>query len=304
MKDRPFKLLTSIIAVSLAAKTLPAHANKAEIDSAEAKVKVSEKRLQTKSRSYTDQLMSLARVYLNNNKENDAKLVFKKAISNLKSQPQRKAEIPALMSAWAMTLVNHNANLREDAEKVMLEGLQLANELPPASKQRIQYLLEIIDFYKAIGKRSEMLARIKAADQHLASLEKNQKLTNDEIIQVALSLVTLAEYRTFPMPQMRFKQPTVRIVPDNSPDLPNTVKESEFKDAETFRLRALTQFDRLPETMGYRVEAHRALIYWYRRLGKTKEEDFQTKRLSELLQTSDRRKLFPESDGCPACGMG
>ncbi|MBA3855478.1 MAG: hypothetical protein C0507_01095 [Cyanobacteria bacterium PR.3.49] len=306
MKNKPAKVLSSLFAFGIAAGAAPAYADKAAVETAEASVKMFEQRAGTNNPSYVNQLMYLANVYLSNDREKDAEIIYNKALLNLKSKPDRKAEVPRLMLDWAMMLASNKNSQKEKAEKVMLDGLQLANELPAASKERINYLIGTINFYNVIGKSDKKQARIKAADEHLASLEKNEKLTNEDITNVAANLVKLAEIQTFPMPVMRFRfqSPVFHVVPDNSPDKPNTVKEREFKSAEGYQLRAIRQYDRLPETVPWRIEAHRKLILWYRSLGQTKQEEFQTQQLSKLMNTTDRDKLFPQPAPCPACGMG
>lgn len=305
MKNKQTKVLTSLLAVGFTAGAIPAHADKAAVETAEASVKMFEKRAGTSNPSYTAQLMYLANVYLGNNRDKDAEITYNKALTVLKSASDRKDDVPGLMLQWAMMLASNKNGPKEKAEKVMLDGLQGANELPATSIKRIRYLIGTVNFYNVIGKPAEKQARLKAADEYLATLEKNSKLTNEEITNVAASLVQLAEIYTFPMPIMRFRQPPImRIVPDGSPDAPNTVREKEFRAAEALQLRAIVQYDRLPETVPWRIEAHRKLILWYRTLGQTKQEEFQTQQLSKLMHTTDRDKLFPQPAPCPACGMG
>lgn len=306
MKNKSAKVLTSLFAFGLTAGAVPARADKAAVETAEASVKMFEQRSGTNNSSYTSLLMYLAGVYLANDREKDAEIIYNKAIFNLKSKPDRKAEVPALMLNWAMLLASNKGASKEKAEKALLDGLKLANELPAASKERINFLIGTINFYNVIGKPAEKQARIKAADEHLATLEKNEKLNNEEITNVAANLVKLAEIQTFPMPVMRlrYQPPVFQVVPDNSPDKPNTVRAKEFKSAEAFQLRAIKQYDRLPETVPWRIEAHRKLILWYRSLGQTKQEEFQIQQLGKIMHTTDRDKLFPQPAPCPACGMG
>lgn len=308
MKKSPAKILSSLIAIGLTAGALPARADKAAIESAEASVKTFETRAGTSNPSYTGQLLYLASVYHSNGMNKEADATFSKAVDICKKQPDRKAEIPGMMLSWAMTLVSRSkagdAEMTK-AEKVLLEGLALANALPAASKERINYLIGTASFYRTAGKKAEEQARLKAADEHLAGLEKTEKLSNEDITTTAASLVQLAAMYTPPIPNHVFRMmPPVQIIADNAPSKPNTIKSKDFKTAEALQLRAIAQYDRLPETVPWRIEAHRKLVLWYRHFGQAKEEEFQTQQLSKLMHTTDRAKLFPQPAPCPACGMG
>ena len=213
----------------------------------------------------------------------------------------------SLFQASAKTGINKKTQqmLRDRAKKVMDSGMAIANQFPPASTQRQFYLLGTIEGYKIAGMKAEEQAQIKAVDPNLKALESNNNLPPQEIMQVAMTLVQMSGLYC-PAPAFRaarMMQP-FQVVPDGSPGKPQTVKASDFKNAEAYQLRALAMYNKLREGDPTRIEAQRAIVHWYHLYGQTKQEEFQTQQLSKLMHTTDRDKLFPQPAPCPACGMG
>jgi hypothetical protein len=331
MKNKSKPILSSLVVCTLAGAGSPALADKQAIESAEASVKTFESRVGTNNPSYTSQLMYLAGIYQANGRRKEADVTFNKAIHCAKTRTGGESEIPGLMLSWAMTLASHHSTIdissratkeekdkalaaehkiyiTEDlkkADNILLDGIALANALPATSKERINFMLGTISYYKMLGRKEQKNERVKILDEHLLALEKNPKLENADITQVAYSLTQLAGlFCTAPPARALRMLPPVKVVSDDSPDSSNTVKLKDFKIAEAYQLRAIAQYDRLPETVPWRIEAHRTLVLWYRHFGQTKQEEFQTQQLSKLMRTTDKNKLFPQPPPCPACGMG
>jgi len=330
MKLKSAPLLSSILLCSLATNTPPAPASQADLEAAEASVKKFEMQNNTSNSSYSGQLMYLAGTYLNNGMRKEADAAFNKAIESCKARPDGTKQIPRLMLNWSLCLASPNSTVKlpanaskeavehaktaqrkqfdddfPKAEKIMLAGLALANAMPAASSERIDYMLGTVNFYKIMEKKPQEQARTKALDEHLQALENDKKLKSEEITQVAYSLVQMANLYCAGAPTHLLKRMNPEeVVSDDAPDKPNTVKAKDFKIAEAYQLRAIAQYDRLPETVPWRLDAHRSLIIWYRHFGKAKEEEFQTEQLCKLMHTTDRNLLFPQSPPCPGCGMG
>lgn len=312
MKLKSTPVLSSLIICGIAAGNSPAFCNQADVESAEASVKTFEARVGTSNPSYTGQLMYLAGIYQANGMREKADTTFAKAIDSCKTRTDGYLQVPHLMLNWAMALASplkgeqkaSDADLLK-AEKILQDGLALANALPTSAKERSSFLLGSVNFYRVIDNKAKEQARLKAADEYLLALEKNPKLGNSEITQVAYDLVQMSNlYCQAPQPHIMKMLPPVNVVSDDSPNKPNTVKLKDFKTAEAYQLRAIAQYDRLPETVPWRVEAHRSLIIWYRHFGQAKQEELQTQELCKLMHTTDRSLLFPQHRPCPGCGMG
>ncbi len=324
MKVKPAPIVSSLILCTLGVfSTFPAHADKAAVQSAEASVKTFETRVGTSNPSYTGQLMYLAGIYQANGMRKEADVTFHKALDSCKQRADGQNEVPGLMLRWAMTLASPYSTVNKDnkaaqeedrkayetdlpkAEKILLDGLALANALPATSKERISYMLGTVSFYRVLERKPQEQARLKAVEDHLSALGKDEKLNNEEITEVAYNLVKLANlYCQVPPIHAMKMLPPVQVVSDDVPAKSNTVKSKDFKKAEELQLRAIAVYDRLPETVPWRIEAHRALVIWYRHFGQSKQEELQTQQLSKLMHTTDRSKLFPQPPPCPACGMG
>lgn len=312
MKRSSTPVLSSLLIVGLQASTSPALCDQAAVESAEASVKTFEARVGTSNPSYTGQLMYLAGIYQANGMYKEADATFAKAIDSCKSRSDGYLQVPHLMLNWAMALASPHRGERKasdadlkKAEKILQNGLALANALPTSAKERSGFLLDTVNFYRVIESKSHEQERLKAADGYLQALEKKAKLGNAEIIQVACDLIRMSNlYCQAPPPHIMKRIIPVEVVSDNAPDKPNTVKAKNFKTAAAYQLRAIAQYDRLPDTVPSRIEAHRSLIIWYRYFGQAKQADFQTQQLNKLMKTTDKAKLFPEPPQCLGCGMG
>lgn len=315
MTAKSARVITSLVAVALTVGALPAFADKQHVETAERSVADFAKRNGTNHRMYGAQLANLCNVYIANEMFDKAAETFNKAVEVQKSNDKSNIELPGFHSTYAMSLYQASAKaginkktqqmLRERAKKVMDTGLAIANQFPPTSSQKQYYLLATIEGYRIAGMKAEEQAQIKTFEPDLKTLESNNKLTAQDIIQVAMTLTRISGLYC-PAPAFRaarMMQP-FQVVPDGSPDKPQTVKVSDFKNAEDYQLRALAMYNKLPENNPTRVEAQRSIVHWYHLYGQTKQEELQTQQLSKLMHTTDRDKLFPQPAPCPACGMG
>ena len=315
MKTKTAKVMGSLVAFGLSMVATPALADKQVVEAAEKKISKWAADHGKNSRMYGVQMVGLCSVYIDNGMFDEADETFNKAIEAQKSNDKTNFELPGLYTNYAMNLYQASAkagitkktqqDLRARAQKVTESGLVEANKLPPTSAQKLYYLLGMIDGYKIAGMKAEEQAKIKSVDPELRALEQNSKLSAQEVLQVAQTLIRMAGYYC-PSPMYRAARmmPRIMVVSDTSPDRSQSVKESDFKNAEAYQLRAMAMYNKLPENDVSRIEAQRSLVHWYHLYFQTKQEEYQIQQLSKLLHTTDRDKLFPQPAPCPACGMG
>jgi hypothetical protein len=315
MRTKSARMLASLIALGLSVGALPAMADKQAVQQAEKQVSDFAAHNGKNSRGYPSQLAYLAGIYIANSMYKEADDAFNKAIDLQKANDSSNSELPNMYTTYAISLLQASADkdvpqktqpeLKDKGQKVLLTGLAVANKFPPASSQKLFYLIGMIDAFRIAGMKKEEQAQIAVVDQELKALESNGKLKPQEIMQVAQVLLRMSGlYCNASVFRAARMAPPKQVVGDNEPDKPNTVKQKNFKSAEAYQLRAMAQYNKLREGDPTRTEMQRNLVYWYRQFGQTKQEEFQTQQLSKLLRTSDRDKLFPQPPPCPACGMG
>lgn len=324
MKLKSRIALNSILICGLAAAA-PADANNpAALRSAEASVRTFEAKGKTDNASYVFQLIGLAHAYVANGRRAEANATFRKAIA-VGSQ-LNNFDVPGSMLSWALSLTYKPmltqgmtaAQLKEhavleaayeadlpNAEKIVLEGLEMVSKLPVNSESRLNYMIGTIKFYKSLGRTQQVEARLKAVDTILQSLEHDPKLQNADIPRIAEKFMEISRTFCESPANLGFTAMFPKtLATDAEPPNPLLARQSDFKISEGYELRAIKLFDRLPESDYSRIEAHRRLAKWYRFFNQTKEENFQIQVLSKLLHTTDPTILFPKFDPCYGCGRG
>lgn len=316
MKSKSMRVLTSLVALSVSVGNLPAFADKAAVEQAEKQFNDFVKQAGKSNPQYPSSLANLAETYIRNGMQKEADATFKKAIEAQKtSDTPTKSKLPAMYAAYATTLLSLSTettfpektrqNFREQAQKLLQEGQPYADKCAADSIEKLNYGLHTIQAYKMAGMKSEEVSRTAAYDKELKLLEDNEKLGRDGILSVAMMLLRMGQmYAPSPVFRTARMMQEIKIVADNSPTKPGTVKQKDYKAAETYHLRAMAQYNRLPDGDPTRIDAQRNLAFWYQLYGQKQQADYQTKQLSKLLHTTERDKLFPPAPPCPACGMG
>ncbi len=316
MKNKSARLLGSIVALGIAAGTLPAMADSRYVEQVEKSLQDFVAQHGKDNGSYPGLAMNLVSVYLSNGMAQKADETFKQAVESAKAHSTSPAELPGMYMSYAMGIAQNctnrslpqNKNQKAEldlAHKTLLKGLSIVNQSPEKLSMRLNYLSDMIECYKMGGMKAEASVQLQVVDQQLKLLESDDKLKPEKITQVASTLIKLSrQYCPSPMFRAARMMQPMQVVSDDSPIKPNTVKSKDFKAAEAYQLRAMAQFNKLPENDPSRIEAQRAFASWYHLYGQTKQEEFQTQQLSKLMHTTDRNKLFPQPPPCPACGMG
>jgi hypothetical protein len=78
----------------------------------------------------------------------------------------------------------------------------------------------------------------------------------------------------------------------------------DVESAEKLKLKALTFWDKLPNSNPQKIRANRAMVEWYQMFGDAQKAALQTKQLAKIMGTTDQNTLFPPRRPCPGCGMG
>lgn len=304
MKVKSVPVLASLLAVGISAGALPARADQEAVTRTKKLVEDFANRQGSIHPSYPAQLHRLALTYLQNGNRKEADETFEKAIQLAQKLPDADKEVTKFTLAYAVNLASRKEDVKA-VEKLIARGKETAKKLPPSSKERIDFLFATAEVYKMLALKSEEDASIKALDEHLKTLENNDKLTNEEITTLAYSLTRLAGLyvpapRLFALRMM----PPAEVIDDNAPAKKGAVRMKDFKVAEGYQMRAIAQYNRLPANVPWRIEAQRSLVLWFRHFGQKKQEEIQTQNLSKLMKTSDPNQLFPAPAPCPACGMG
>lgn len=299
--------------------------NLAALQTAQASVKTFELRGQTASPSYVYQLMQLANAYKANGQRKEANETYRKAIEI--GSTIKNFDVPGTMMNWATSLTYrpqiarfmtpaesqnyaglesaYRADL-QNAEEVVAEGLKLVSKLPINSAQRLSFMVSAIGFYKSLGKQREMNIVLRSFDALVDALESTPKLSNEEAARVAKNLIAVSQFLCESPSNIDFTaMATKEVVKDSEPFLsPSSTRLSKFKAGEKYELRAITFYDKLPESDQRRIAAHRRLAKWYAFFKQTDQEKAQTQILSKLLHSTDKNVLFPPKDPCYGCGRG
>lgn len=316
MKSKSMRVFTSLVALSVSVGNLPAFADKAAVEQAEKRFNDFVKQVGKSNPQYPVFLANLADTYIRNGMQSEADDTFKKAVESQKTKDTpTNSKLPAMYAAYATTLLSLSTetsfpektrkNFREHAEKLLQEGQPYADKCAADSIEKLNYGLRAIQGYRMAGMKPEEVSRTAAYDKELKVLEDNDKLGRDGILTVAMMLLRMGQmYAPSPAFRAARMMGEMKIIPDNSPTKPGTVKQKDYKAAETYHLRAMAQYNRLPDGDPTRIDAQRNLAFWFQLYGQKQQADYQTKQLSKLLHTTERDKLFPPAPPCPACGMG
>lgn len=326
MKNKSRIAFRSLLLCSMALSSHHALAdNLAALQTAEASVKTFESKGQTASPSYVYQLIRLANAYKANDQRKEADETYRKAIEI--GSTIKNFDVPSTMMNWAKSLtyrpqvtrfmtpaeskdysgleIAYRADLQK-AEEVVAEGLKLVSKLPTNSTQRLSFMVSAIGFYKSLGKQREMYIVLRSFDALIDALGSTPKLSNEEAARVAKSLIAVSQFLCESPSNTEYTaMATKDIVQDSEPFLsPSSIRLSKFKAGEKYELRAITFYDKLPESDQRRIAAHRRLAKWYAFFKQTDQEKAQTQILSKLLHSTDKNVLFPAKDPCYGCGRG
>lgn len=328
MKKKSKSLLSSLLVLGLTAGTNAARADEADVKRAENDLK-SYAHDKDPNIRYAGHLYYLAGVYRENGMRQKSDETFNKFLQLWRKKPQSESEA-SLMLGWANQLtagrsvfsypngtsqevmdkdqardeIEHKQDLVK-AARIADDALAMASKSPLTSEEKINVLFSAASVFESTNSPQKRQHVISELDRTFRTMEQGSSVSSNRIKLVANSLIQLSDMYC-PMTSWRhtMMQAPVTLLPDTVPRSHEGTRISDFKIAEAYRLRAMAQYDKLPACEFERINAQRSLVAWYRLYSQTQKYNAQLKKLGTLLGTNDQKKLFPEPDYCPACGMG
>lgn len=270
-KDAPKQPRTAVNASVNSPKALTAD-QKLQINLAEKDLQEYEKQHGTLIEDYPVRLGDLARVYILTGQIVQAEKTITRAIESAKTFRAPELIIPGLMSNYAFEMAPYD---KVKARRAATIGLEFAIKLPIGSRERLQYLVSLINFYNQIGAAEEANKQTADLDEQLRALENARGLDESVIETTAYTLQQMAGLFTDP----------------------NKRSTYDFKRAETYQLRAIMQFDKLPKEK--RIVGHVALQKWYQLFGWTQKSNQQ----ANIVKSLNNGKPYVKQV-CHGCGLG
>jgi hypothetical protein len=278
---------------------------------------------------YADHLYYLAGLYRENGMRRKSDETFQKFLTLWRTKPHPESEA-SLLLGWASTLtekrrefsypkgtsekvmeldqerdeVEHRQDLVK-AAKIADDALAMASRMAPTSNEKINVIFSAISVYESTGNKAKKQRLISELDKTLAAQEQNPNLTAKQLKEVAAHLNALAELFA-PMPFWRqvMNQSRPKLGQNMDQDKPYGVTQNKFDLADSYRIRAMALYDRLPARDHDRIIAQRNLVAWYKCYGKSDKYNQQLRKYGSLLGSNDPNVLFPPPAECPGCGRG
>ncbi len=230
-------------------------------------------------------------------------------------------DVPEHMISWASTILkpeipsdvesSDGSNVREykirksafrsgDTRRsfqLINDALAMGAKLP--SSQQLRLTDDAIDVYSGMERNDLSKPLVQRRDALIQHLEKSPVLSERQIEYLASSLVTIAARYQPIIRRDDDREPTVQYegppADSEDPVKRKADREQNCKIAESYRLRAMVQYNRLKPTNHERIDAQRQMVYYYRGLKQADKEAVETQKLSRLLNSRDPNVLFPKS---------
>lgn len=133
----------------------------------------------------------------------------------------------------------------------------------------------------------------KAFEEELVAFEKEESNSEQHIEDASSVLNMLAD--------VLLAVPILDFDPAKYPYLESRVRpftEGEFRESEKLRIRAVRLVDQLDKASHIRRKAHRDLVIWYYKLGKTVLAEREKRVLFDLLGSTDESLLYAQPGHC------
>ena len=321
--------ISALLAIGFTAGFTAAYAEKTEVSMQEDIVKEGPNK-EMAPEWYPEQVERLARLYQEYGRRREAEETYKKTLDLFRKLPGGSARIPTVIMGFAGTLAhfpygvsnnypadrnkrieaeaNAKALYAEDlvkAQRVANEAIALIQAKPRPDDQDIYLLFMGINIFQDAGNMARREQVIAILDKILRQKAAEPPQSQWHYSSIGENLNHIAKlYCDDPPDQNLPDGRPVPIFTDNAAHNEYGFSEKNFKISESYRLRAMQLYDKLPAKDEARIEAQRALAYWYKRYGQTCQFDIQAKKLSALLQTTDPTVLYPVRIVCVGCGRG
>ena len=277
---------------------------------------------------YPEQVERLARVYHEYGRRRESEETYKKALELYGQLPGGAEKIPTVKMVYAGVLAHppygvsnnlpsarragseagektaHAADLVK-AQSVANESIALIESKRRPDDQDVYLLFSAVSIFEDAGnmvRREQVIALI---DKILTRQAGEPPADQWHYSRIGENLNKIANLYCHDIPEPNLPEgPAVPVFTDGKTHNEYGVDVKNFRISESYRLRAMQQYDRLPANNEQRIEAQRMLAYWYRRYGQTKAFQIQAQKLSALLRTSDPKVLYPHRTVCYGCGRG
>ncbi len=128
-------------------------------------------------------------------------------------------------------------------------------------------------------------------------VENSSTTDQKDVIMAATILGKFGEFE-FPVEKLNFMpQRVVVIQPDSNTSTKLT--KSRFAAAESYKLRSLKLYERVPLDLTLRAAGHRHLVFWYTLCGAKEKAAEQVEILVRMLDSRDPNVLYPPRQPCP-----
>ncbi len=255
-------------------------------------------------------LLALAGTYL----DGDNRTVVEKLFRDYASERGSMQLTEKMIVSWTDRVSLRDWNQGTNAKKNATEFLYpIADENSVLAELAIQKALIQVDkipdryvklnLHYIASRLFQKLGVINQAQKYNNILEDSFKSceggspVNEEEIRTASSILNSMANGLLPFPI-----PDQMPMPIDNPWLRQKIgssfTETDFKESEKLRLRAVKMADRLPTTNHVRRKAHRDLAVWYMQLGKVAMGEKEKQILFELVGCNDDSILYPQSVGC------
>ncbi len=284
---RSKRLVFLLILSCMASSNSAVLADSKSVSAAEERVLSIEKSKGKNSPDYFSNLLGLACEYKRNNMHEKAEQTYKQTLELLKEKPDRKEKLPETMMYWAGVLGQtkdsnsiDDKKLKEqkqkdfqEAEILMDKATGLYEQLPEISDNKFLAFSQQIYFLKTRGKKDAAQKAEQRLDKILQEAER-KKLSQSEALSVFRALDLLANL------QQKGVLPGVhRLGPEAIKKHPAPkLSVSEFKTAESYKLRGLAVLDKLPGAAARdsaAAKAHWDMYLWYSYFGEKKKASEQ-----------------------------
>jgi len=322
-KKRYSAALTLLLTLSMGDKCF---ADQRDVERAEASVLRTEKTKATNRADYDYSMLHLAGIYLRNDMREKGYATYDKLIKEYQGKPVSEAKLASLKMRWAKELRMQRqvysfpngtsmevqrAALDADfaahkndvlkAEALEAEALKtLGTQSPVDHDAALNAFVSKLRFAKANNRPAEAQSVEEQLDKMLAK-DEGRANSPENVRKLARALNDFAG--CYVWMHIRSMEARQLVLDGKSPRQPSFSEEDE-KKAEKLRLRALRQWDRLPESDPDRIAAHREMALFYLMFDRQQEAKVELDKFARAKGTTDLSRLFPKPVPCLGCGMG
>ncbi len=307
IRKRARPSLVALLLLSTSQIVLPTHGY--GVKDAEFKVREREKEARNCPSMYAHALMILATEYWRVGEAKKADRVFRKSIAIAElSQYVDEGDLKSHLRMWAELLAegrDYNGVKKEDFSRLekATKRFLAETERKGSPEEKLQAYLFAVEVFDKIDNSPQKNKYQKVLLEFCDKVESNPTADQKDVTMAATILGKFGELE-FPVEKLNvMPQRVIVIQPDSNTSTKLT--NSRFAAAESYKLRTLKLYERLPLDLSLRAAGHRHLVYWYTLCGAREKAAEQVEILVRMLDSRDPNVLYPPRQPCPGmCGMG